>query len=120
MMKHKNRARVSKAVTVRRGLFGALKTYGVSVVMLAAIVLMILDGLGTTASVSRTEELRMLENNIMRAVVCCYAVEGSYPDSIGYLQENYGVRVDESKFVVHYNIFASNIMPDIDIREVVR
>ena len=119
MIKHKNSARSTKFGAVRRGLLGAIKTYGISIAMFAAIVVMILDGLGTTANVSHAEELRMLENNIMRAVVCCYAVEGSYPDSIGYLQENYGVRVDDSKFVVHYNIFASNIMPDIDIREVV-
>ncbi len=33
------------------------------------------------------------------AVVSCYAVEGSYPESLNTLQEHYGVRIDESKLL---------------------
>ena len=99
---------------------GAIKTYGISMVILLAVVLMVMQGLSTAAQASYDEELRMLESNIWKCVVSCYAVEGFYPESVDYLIENYGLRVDESKFVVHYTIFASNIMPDVDIREVPR
>ena len=34
-----------------------------------------------------------------------------------YLKENYGVSVNESKYTVFYNIFASNILPDVEIIE---
>ena len=97
---------------------GAIKTYGISLVILVAMIFMVLQGLSAAAEASYGEELRMLESNIWKSVVSCYAVEGFYPESVDYLIENYGLRVDASKFVVHYSIFGSNIMPDIDIREV--
>jgi len=99
---------------------GAIKTYGISLIILLAVLIMVLQGLNTAAKASYDEEHRMLESNIWKCVVSCYAIEGFYPESVDYLTENYGLRVDASKFVVHYTIFGSNIMPDIDIREVQR
>ncbi len=43
----------------------------------------------------------------------CYAVEGRYPPDFDYLKKHYGILVDESRYVVHYRMFASNLMPDI-------
>ena len=97
---------------------GALKTYGISLVILVGVLVLVLQGLSAAAKASYDEELRMLERSIWKGVVSCYAVEGFYPESVDYLIENYGIRVDDAKFVVHYSIFGSNIMPDIDIREV--
>jgi hypothetical protein len=42
-------------------------------------------------------------------------VEGRYPESIAYIEENYGIYIDRSRYVVDYEIFASNIMPVIDV-----
>ncbi len=53
----------------------------------------------------------------MRAVISCYATEGSYPESYEYLQKNYGVSINEDKYAVFYEAFASNMMPDITIIE---
>ncbi|MDR2357794.1 MAG: hypothetical protein LBD92_06930 [Oscillospiraceae bacterium] len=94
---------------------GALKTYGLAVALFAAIAAILLGGLNSTDDASRTEQLEMLRNNIRRAVVSCYAIEGSYPESIDYITQNYGVVIDESKFRVFYDIFGSNIMPNFDV-----
>ena len=59
--------------------------------------------------------LETTENNLRRGAVACYALEGSYPDTLDYLMEHYNVTVDESKYIVYYSIFASNIMPDITV-----
>jgi hypothetical protein len=45
----------------------------------------------------------------------CYALEGRYPENVEYLIEHYNISVDESKYYVYYNVFASNIMPDITV-----
>ena len=69
------------------------------------------------SDVNRTttdESLAMTENNIRRAVITCYAQEGQYPPSIDYLKENYGLYVGD-EYLVHYDMFASNIMPDITV-----
>lgn len=56
-----------------------------------------------------------LKNAIRRASVQCYAIEGRYPPSVDYLEENYGVIIDRERYDVFYEGFASNIMPDITV-----
>ena len=61
------------------------------------------------------EEQRQLEEAIRRGAAACYADEGVYPDTLNYLVEHYGIRIDESRYVVDYSIFAENLMPDITV-----
>ncbi|MCL2055836.1 MAG: hypothetical protein FWH02_01280 [Oscillospiraceae bacterium] len=82
--------------------------------VLAAVILLVygMEALGKRTEAERLESAR---SAVIRAAVQCYALEGRYPLSISYLTENYGLSVDTDKFVVHYQAFASNIMPDIDV-----
>ncbi len=59
--------------------------------------------------------LKMVEENIKKATMSCYSVEGFYPSSISYLKENYGLVVDESKVNVFYQTIGSNLFPDIRV-----
>ena len=54
---------------------------------------------------------------VRRGVVQCYAIEGRYPPDIAYLEARYGLSVDQDKYIVHYEVFASNIYPDITVIE---
>lgn len=67
---------------------------------------------------SRAESKRQLEEAIRRSCVACYAAEGVYPPDLDYLKDHYGLQVDEARYVVYYDIFASNLMPDITVLEV--
>lgn len=66
---------------------------------------------------SAEEGRRILEDGLRRAVVSCYANEGRYPESLSYIEENYGVRVDGTKYAVFYEIEASNVFPTISVFE---
>lgn len=61
------------------------------------------------------EKFEILSDAIKRSAVQCYAIEGFYPPNIEYLEDNYGLVVNHDNYVVSYNIFASNIMPEIEI-----
>ena len=64
------------------------------------------------------EERRLqLEVSVRRAAVTCYAVEGIYPPDLDYLRQHYGIQVDEKHYDVFYEVFGSNIMPDITVVE---
>jgi hypothetical protein len=63
------------------------------------------------------EDRQQLENAVRRAAVACYAAEGIYPPDLAYIQEHYGLQVDESRYTVMYDIFGSNLMPDITVLE---
>lgn len=58
---------------------------------------------------------QQLERSIRRSVMACYAAEGVYPTDISYLVDHYGLQIDDSRFIVRYDIFAENIMPDITV-----
>ena len=58
-----------------------------------------------------------MEDALRRAAVACYAAEGIYPPDISYLEEHYGIQIDKDRFAVYYDVFASNLMPDITVIE---
>ena len=58
-----------------------------------------------------------LEESIRRAAVACYATEGIYPPTLDYLEEHYGLQVNERHYTVYYDVFAENLMPDITVLE---
>ncbi|MEG0978761.1 MAG: hypothetical protein RR911_02375 [Oscillospiraceae bacterium] len=95
-----------------------LKGHLLSIILFATILGMFLWGLGDAELNSRAEGKRVLEESVRRAVVSCYALEGSYPQDLEYIEDNYGIKIDESKYSVKYSIFASNIMPEITVLEV--
>ena len=61
------------------------------------------------------ENKQQLEQALHQACVACYAVEGCYPPSLEHLQQYYGIQVNTELFTVKYEIFASNLMPDITV-----
>lgn len=72
---------------------------------------------GVTAFLKRaeTEGADTLRSAIARASVQCYAIEGRYPPSVDYLEEQYGIQIDRERYNVFYDGFASNIMPQITV-----
>lgn len=56
-----------------------------------------------------------LERALDKAVVSCYAIEGSYPASVSYLEEHYGVVIDHERFLVDYQTIGSNVKPGVQV-----
>lgn len=84
----------------------------IGIVFVFVIFAAVLSDLGSD---KRAEDKAQLEKAIAHAAVACYAIEGSYPPSVEYLQEHYGVRIDSRQFTVKYELYASNLMPDITV-----
>ena len=71
--------------------------------------------LGSLNSGQAEKGRRQLEDSLRRAAVSCYASEGIYPPDTDYIREHYGVTIDSGKYIVFYDIFAENLMPDITV-----
>ena len=82
-----------------------------------AAVLWLVTAVSDLASGQDGEALQQLEESLRRSAVACYAAEGVYPPDLAYLEEHYGVQIDEKHFAVYYDAFASNMMPDITVLE---
>jgi len=63
--------------------------------------------------VTADAETEMVRSAVHAAALTCYAVEGAYPQDLDYLQKHYGLAYDDEIYLVAYDAFASNIMPDI-------
>lgn len=74
-------------------------------------------GMGETRDKVDTKNIQLVEDGIRRNIVQCYAIEGSYPPDLAYLKTYYGVQIDEEKYIVHYESFASNIYPNLTVIE---
>ena len=101
----------------RKGAGDVFRSAIVPILFTLVMIALVMYGLRQTEVSSKAEGLRILEESIRRAVVTCYSVEGSYPESVAYIEENYKIHIDRTKYNVHYEIFASNLMPDIMVME---
>ena len=87
------------------------------VLVLAAAPLAFSYGVNALERSQDEEAVRRLTQAIQRGCVTCYATEGSYPQSLDYLKEHYGLQIDESRYAVFYTPIASNLMPQITVLE---
>lgn len=83
--------------------------------VIAAALLLFASAAENLNSGHEAEALRQLENALRRSCIACYAAEGVYPPNIAYLEEHYGLQVDKTRYTVHYDIFAENLMPEITV-----
>lgn len=90
----------------------ALVRYLPTVIIFILIALIMIFAVADVNSTSKSEGLAVTEKSIRRAVITCYAQEGHYPESIEYLQENYGLNISDD-YIVSYDIFSPDIMPQI-------
>lgn len=87
----------------------------IPVLIFLFLLLFLSVGIGNVSSASDAESRQILQDAVLRAVVQCYAIEGMYPPDIRYLEDNYGLVYDHDRFIVHYEVFAGNILPDITV-----
>lgn len=86
-----------------------------SAILVLAFLYFFFQGIHTVDHTTSEEQAKSLEQAIRRSIVQCYAVEGTYPPSLDYLKEHYGIFYDSDLFYVDYTSIGSNIMPDITI-----
>lgn len=83
------------------------------VVLFAAIGVLFYFGIASIGRTSEEERLRSVSQAVTKATVQCYAIEGRYAPSLSYLEEHYGLMLDRERYIIQYDVFASNMMPQI-------
>ena len=66
-------------------------------------------------SSSENMEEQLVLDAVRRAALTCYAVEGAYPQSLEGLERGYGLAYNKDAYIVSYDAFASNIMPNLQV-----
>lgn len=69
---------------------------------------------GTSGDMQAEAEFAIGEA-VRRSALQCFAVEGVYPESLDYMVQNYGLRVNTEDYYVVYEVFADNLPPNIRV-----
>ncbi|MBS6195084.1 MAG: hypothetical protein KH828_05840 [Clostridiales bacterium] len=91
------------------------KNFLCSVLLFLLIFIVFCFGINSLSDDTEQAEMQTLTQAIERGTILCYTLEGSYPESLEYLKENYGLYYDEDRYFVGYEVLGQNIMPDITI-----
>ena len=87
------------------------------VLVFCAMLVLFWFGFGRSARANGTQNLQVMRSAVRKAIVNCYAIEGVYPPDIRYLEDHYGIVIDHDRYVVHYELAGSNVMPSVEILE---
>lgn len=93
----------------------SLSSVVISIVFFAVATVLFLEIVGMVNKESVDEQKKTLEAAIEKSIVQCYVTEGRYPESIDYLQNNYGITYDHELFRVDYSVFGTNIRPNVTV-----
>lgn len=87
----------------------------ISIIIIIVLIVYMYIAVDNAQRKSDEESYNILSDAIIRSAVQCYAIEGFYPPDIEYLENNYGLLVDHNKYFVSYSVFASNIIPEVQV-----
>ena len=105
----------AKVKMVKRQKINKLMLFSVVLFILLAVWLVIsAKNAENAAERSRSESLY---RTVMHSAALCYSIEGEYPPNLDYLEENYGVKINHDRYIVHYEYFGGNIRPTVTVAE---
>ena len=88
------------------------------VLLMAALLVGVWAIVSGVDNANREAQTQFVYEAVHNAALTCYAVEGAYPTDLEYLRSHYGLAYDQSRYLVRYDSFGSNLMPDISVTEV--
>lgn len=84
-------------------------------VLFLAVLLVFTFCAGHLSDSNSNQEYQIVQNALERSITQCYALEGTYPPNIEYLQNNYGFTYNTSHFYIDYQYIGGNLRPDVTI-----
>ena len=91
--------------------------YIIPCLIFAAVIVWLLISLSNTSESAKRQDKAAVKTTLENGITMCYAIEGAYPPSIDYLREHYGFTYDAARYIIHYEIFADNIRPTVNVIE---
>lgn len=96
-----------------------IKTVGlqsfITLLLMAVILVASFQAVQNVAMDRNEDRSKAIETVLLQAAVQCYALEGSYPQNLEYLKENYGIILDDAHYYYFYDIQGANIAPKIAV-----
>ena len=95
--------------------FGRKLIYLLPVLAFLLLFILFLQGISSVSESTLNKQQESLETALERSISQCYAVEGCYPPSLEYLKTHYGLLYDEDSFLIDYEYYGSNLLPEVTV-----
>lgn len=93
------------------------KTTYLPIVLLVLILTFYVLFTNSFSQANLEHEKTILQDALERSITQCYALEGSYPFQLSYLEEHYGLTYNKEHFYIDYQYIGGNLRPDVTIIE---
>lgn len=85
------------------------------VVVIIVIILLLIPAVRSATREGADESVRSIAETVQERALQCYVIEGAYPASLSYLEENYGLTLNTDDYLVVYTPVAENLPPDVRV-----
>ena len=92
-----------------------LATFMLSLGLFMVVLGLFLSATEDLSSNASIQGAQAAQDALRNAAILCYASEGFYPPGLDYLEKNYQLQLDRTSYVIHYEVFAPNLMPTIRV-----
>ena len=89
------------------------RTLALIALFMALVIVLVAFTVESMQQASREQGAASLRESILSSALQCCAIEGAYPQSLQYLEDNYGLTVNHQDYIISYEAFASNLMPSV-------
>ncbi len=90
-------------------------TIMVSLAAIAIVAVFVLLSMRSFGQQHEGRKVGQVRDAVLSYIAQCYALEGAYPPNLQYLEDNYGLIMDTGRYIYHYDMFASNMFPDVKV-----
>jgi len=90
-------------------------TVALPILFAAAVLAIVIAAISNVGDATYEKQQESLESALNRSITQCYAVEGFYPPDIAYLEEHYGLTYDKDVFLVDYEYWGGNLLPEVTV-----
>lgn len=89
-------------------------------ITVCVILAIIVAGIVFHAALTTTDEdiaarEASIKQTVQERALQCYVIENAYPESLTYLEENYGLTVNKEDYLIVYELYAENQPPQIKV-----
>ena len=87
----------------------------VCVILAVIICAGVLYAVFQTTAEDITEREDAIKQTIEERARQCHVIENAYPESLAYLEENYGLAVNKKDYLIVYQLYAENQPPMVKV-----
>jgi hypothetical protein len=87
----------------------------IPLVLLIVVIILFIHATSTVTTTNDSREQEIVTSALERNITQCYALEGSYPPDLAYLEDHYGFTYNTEHFFIDYQYIGSNLRPDVTI-----